>query len=71
MNSPSDSIGIAVDIGTVEASSSSEPVVFTIGVVRDPDIKFVNSQTLAEEDRSAFYWSEFTNIQDVVREVSV
>ena len=70
MNSPSDALGIAVDIGTVEASSSSEPVVFTIGVVRDPDIKFVNSQT-NQEDRSAFYWSEFTNIQDVVREVSV
>ena len=67
--SPFDTVGIAVDVGTVEASSSSEPVIFAIGVVRDPVIKFVNSQTLQEEDRSAFCWSEFTNIHDVVSEV--
>ena len=61
--SPFNTLGIAVDIGTV--SSTSEPVVYALGVVRDPAIRYTNGLVQIEE-RSSYYWSQFTNIHDVV-----
>ena len=62
--SPFDTLGIAVDVGDVQ--SQSTPVVFALGVVRDPSIKYININ-VQEEDRSSYYWSQFSNIHDVVR----
>ena len=62
--SPFDVVSLSQDLGVV--SSQSDPVVFAIGVVRDPVIKFVN-QNIQDENRSAYYWSSFSSIHDVVR----
>ena len=63
-HSPFDVVSLSQDLGVI--SSQSDPVVFAIGVVRDPVIKFVN-QNIQDEDRSAYYWSSFSSIHDVVR----
>ncbi|KAL5536145.1 hypothetical protein ACEPAF_4250 [Sanghuangporus sanghuang] len=66
VDNPFNTLGIAVDIGSV--SSTSEPVAYALGVVRDPAIRYSNELVQIEE-RSSYYWSQFTNIHDVIAEV--
>ncbi|KAL5533549.1 hypothetical protein ACEPAG_9 [Sanghuangporus baumii] len=66
VDNPFNTLGIAVDIGSV--SSTSEPVAYALGVVRDPAIRYTNDLVQIEE-RSSYYWSQFTNIHDVIAEV--
>ncbi|KAL5508744.1 hypothetical protein ACEPAG_4723 [Sanghuangporus baumii] len=63
---PFNILSLSVDLGSV--SSTSEPIAFALGVVRDPVIQYTNRLAQIEE-RSAYYWSQFANIQDVIGDV--
>lgn len=55
----------AQDLGTV-TSSSSQPVVFSVGHMRDPAVEYIiaNDQT---QPRNSFFLSEFSTPSDAVR----
>ena len=53
------SLAIAVDIGSVQSATS--PVVYSVGVVRDPVVQYTN-----EESRSPYYRVQYTNVHDLV-----
>lgn len=53
------SLAIAVDVGSVQSASS--PVVYAVGVVRDPVVQYTN-----EESRSPYYRVQYTNVHDLV-----
>ena len=61
--SPFDTLAIAVDLGDIQ--STSEAIVWAVGVVRDPVVQFTGS-TGQTEVRSAYYWSNYSTIHDVV-----
>ena len=63
--STDEGLGISVDIGTIQPGTESNPVIYTIGVVRDPVIQYTNGNNELEE-RRAYYWANFTSINDVV-----
>ena len=67
--SPFDTLGISVDIGIIQPGTQSDPVVYTIGVVRDPVIQYKNGNNQLEE-RNAYYWANFSTVDDVVRFIS-
>ncbi|KAH8111927.1 DUF1793-domain-containing protein [Phellopilus nigrolimitatus] len=62
VNNPFDTLGIAVNLGNITAAT--DPVVYAVGVVRDPVIRYTNAKVQIEQ-RSAYYWSQFSDIQDV------
>ena len=57
-------MGFAVDLGSI--SSTTESITYVLGVVRDPAIQYTND-LLHTVELSAYYWSQFTNVHDVVR----
>ena len=61
--SPFDILAIAVNLGSIQ--STSEPVVWAVGVIRDPVVQFINSYG-QKEARNAYYWSNYLNPRDVV-----
>ncbi|EJD08023.1 DUF1793-domain-containing protein [Fomitiporia mediterranea MF3/22] len=61
-----DTMAIAVDLGTI--SSVSDPVVYTLGVVRDPVVQYANRNVQIEK-RSSYYWSNFSNIRDAAMQI--
>lgn len=63
-NSFNNTLAIACDLGSIQ--NTSEPVVWAVGVVRDPVVQFTNSNGVTEE-RRAYYWSAYSNIHDAVR----
>ena len=63
--STTEGLAISVDIGDIQPGTESNPVVYTIGVVRDPVIQYMNGNNELEE-RRAYYWANFTSINDVV-----
>ena len=63
--STDEGLAISVDIGNIQSGIESNPVVYTIGVVRDPVIQYTNGNNELEE-RRAYYWANFTSINDVV-----
>lgn len=62
-SSPFDGLAIVLDLGTIQATSA--PVVWAVGVVRDPVIQYTNS-TGQTEERRAYYWSKYSSIHDAV-----
>ncbi|KAL5494568.1 hypothetical protein ACEPAI_29 [Sanghuangporus weigelae] len=66
VGNPFNTLSFSVDLGSV--SSTSEPIAFALGVVRDPVIQYTNRLTQIE-GRSAYYWSQFTNIHDAIGDV--
>lgn len=56
--------GIAVDVGSV-GKSCSAPVMWALGIVRNPSVKYLNAHATIEL-RSAYYWSSFSTAIDVV-----
>ena len=58
---------LAFSVGGVTATArqTSDPIVFALGVVRDPAIRYTdgNGQT---EARSSYYWTSFSSVHDVV-----
>ena len=64
--SPTEGLGISVDIGSMESGIGLDPVVFTIGLVRDPVVQYTNGNNQLEE-RNAYYWANFSTIDVVVR----
>ena len=62
-----DTLAIGVDLGTV--SSVTDPIVYALGVVRDPVVQYANRNVQIEK-RSSYYWSNFSSIHDVVSLIS-
>ena len=54
---------MAADLG--EVTGPSEPVVFSVGHVRDPAIQYIKPDGTLQ-NRSLLFWSEFDNIGDAV-----
>ncbi|KAF8901959.1 hypothetical protein CPB85DRAFT_1438878 [Mucidula mucida] len=48
----------ALDLGTI--SSTSESVMWALGLTRDPSIKYT------AQDRHAYYWTKYSNVGDAV-----
>ncbi|KAF4619311.1 hypothetical protein D9613_005332 [Agrocybe pediades] len=56
--------GLSRDLGTV-TSALTDPVVFSVGHVRDPAINYiVNNGAL--QARSLYFWSQFSSVNDVI-----
>ena len=55
--------GLAVDLGTIQSTSS--PVTWSIGYVRDPAITYTTA-TGALQQRRPYYVTQYANISDVV-----
>ena len=66
---PFDVLGIMVDVGSV-SSTPTDPLVYTIGVVRDPVVQYTNSKVQLET-RSSYFWGTYSNVHDLVRPVSL
>lgn len=60
--SPFDSIAIAADLGIVQ--SSIDPIVWAVGVIRDPLIQFTDSQGEVQE-LNAFYRSNISSLPTI------
>ena len=64
MNRPGiEELAISVDLGSIQ--STAEPIVWVVGVVRDPVVQYTNAEGQREE-RSAYYWLNYTTIHDAV-----
>lgn len=61
--SPFDAFAISLDLGSIERTS--EPIVWTIGMLRDPSIN-LKTASGSSELRSSYYWSNFSKIEDIV-----
>lgn len=62
-NSPFDAYAITMDLGDI--LTTSQPVVWTIGILRDPSINLTTASGSIQL-RSSYYWSNFSTIADVV-----
>lgn len=62
----SDSIVFAfsIDLGTISPDSQPDPVVFALGIVRDPVVTYVTDTLI--QNRSGYYWSAYPSIEQVV-----
>lgn len=54
--------GMAHDLGQV--SSTSAPVVWSVGHVRDPAVEYIVQGGF--QNRSLYFWSQYLNISDAV-----
>ena len=61
-----EALAFAYDLGSV---SSSESVLFAVGVVRDPAIQYTNGQGKVES-RSSYFWSSYSNVAEVVSSIN-
>ncbi|KAK7695932.1 hypothetical protein QCA50_000571 [Cerrena zonata] len=55
--------GLSRDLGSI--SSTSSPVVFSIGHVRDPAVQYIVANGALQE-RSTFFWTKFSSVQDLI-----
>lgn len=55
--------GLAHDLGSI--TSASTPVIFSIGHVRDPAIKYIAAGGTFQS-RSLLFWSQFTSVSSVI-----
>lgn len=62
---PFDVLGIMVDVGSV-SSTPTDPLVYAVGVVRDPVVQYMNKQVQLET-RSSYFWGTYSNVHDLVR----
>lgn len=53
----------AHDLGTV--TSSTEPVVFAVGHMRDPVVQYIIINN-AIQNRSSYFWTKYSNFGDAV-----
>ncbi|KAG8808169.1 hypothetical protein FRC17_004075 [Serendipita sp. 399] len=56
----------AKDMGSI-TSTTSAPVVFSIGHVRDPAVRYI-IEGGSTQDRSAYYWSVYSSVSDMISE---
>ncbi|KAH7929420.1 DUF1793-domain-containing protein [Leucogyrophana mollusca] len=54
----------AHDLGTV-SSTASAPLLFTVGLVRDPAIQYIIADDVYQ-DRSIYFWSAFSSVADLI-----
>ncbi|KLO15798.1 DUF1793-domain-containing protein [Schizopora paradoxa] len=62
LDSPFDALAISVDLGLI--TSTSEPIMWTIGMLRDPSINLTTASG-ANQMRSSYYWSNYSTIPDI------
>ncbi len=55
---------MTLDLG--EILSTSEPIMWTIGMLRDPSINLTTASG-SSQLRSSYYWSNFSTIPEAVR----
>ncbi|KAG9022692.1 hypothetical protein FS842_005957, partial [Serendipita sp. 407] len=55
---------LAHDMGNI-TSTPSDPIVFSIGHVRDPAVKYIVGGGILQ-DRSVYYWSAFSSVLDMI-----
>ncbi|KLO05329.1 DUF1793-domain-containing protein [Schizopora paradoxa] len=63
LDSPYDALAISLDLGSI--ISTSESIMWTIGMIRDPSINLTTASG-AKQLRSSYYWSNFSSIPDIV-----
>ena len=54
-----------MDVGAV-TSTPTDPLVYAVGVVRDPVVQYMNKQVQLEA-RSSYFWGTYSNVHDLVR----
>ncbi len=54
----------SVDLGTITPGAQVDPVVWSLGLVRDPLVTYTANGP--EQSRSAYYWSTYSSIEGVV-----
>jgi hypothetical protein len=55
----------AIDLGSITPNNQPDPVVWAVGLVRDPLVNYVIESGF--QRRTGFYWSAYQRIDDVVR----
>lgn len=68
IESPWDTLGISVDIGSIRPGEESDVVVHAIGVVRNPAIQLMNKD-FQLENRKPYYWAQYSRFQDIIEDV--
>ncbi|KLO07475.1 hypothetical protein SCHPADRAFT_881683 [Schizopora paradoxa] len=63
LDNPFDAFAFAVDLGAIQ--NTSEPIVWTIGMLRDPSINLTTASGTTQL-RSSYYWSNFSTIPDII-----
>ncbi len=54
----------SVDLGTITSGAQVDPVVWTLGLVRDPLVTYTVDGS--EQSRRAYYWSNYSSPEEVV-----
>ncbi|KAF9007842.1 hypothetical protein BDQ17DRAFT_1350037 [Cyathus striatus] len=58
-------LAFRVDLGTI--TQTSDPVVWSLGLVREPVIQYTTSGNI--QLRSSYYWSAYNAVDDIVKDV--
>ncbi|KAJ3568312.1 hypothetical protein NP233_g5795 [Leucocoprinus birnbaumii] len=56
----------SVDLGPIPSGDQPDPVVWTIGLVRDPILTYPDVDKLRLKNQTGHYWSRFPNISSVI-----
>ena len=57
-------LSFSIDLGTVSPVNQPDPVVWALGLVRDPLVTYtIDGFT---QKRTAYYWSNYADIDEVV-----
>ncbi|KLO15790.1 hypothetical protein SCHPADRAFT_938386 [Schizopora paradoxa] len=63
LDDPFDAYALTIDLGVIEMTS--EPIVFTVGMLRDPSINLTTASG-TNQLRSSYYWSNFSTIPHIL-----
>jgi hypothetical protein len=56
---------LAIDLGSITSNNQPDPVVWALGLVRDPLVTYATQS--GAQNRTGYYWSAYQRIDDVVR----
>ncbi|KAL0952379.1 hypothetical protein HGRIS_006656 [Hohenbuehelia grisea] len=56
-------LSFALDLGNI--SSSEDPVVWAVGMVRNPSVQYVDAR-LQTQNRTSYFWTRFSTIGDAI-----
>ncbi|KLO15795.1 hypothetical protein SCHPADRAFT_243599 [Schizopora paradoxa] len=62
LDNPYDVLAISLDLGSIE--STSESLMWTVGMLRDPSINLTTAAG-ATQLRSSYYWSNFSSVSEI------
>ncbi|KLO15800.1 DUF1793-domain-containing protein [Schizopora paradoxa] len=63
LDNPFDAFAMTLDLGSIR--STTESIMWTIGMLRHPSINFTSASG-ANQLRSSYYWSNFSSIPDLI-----